>query len=238
MEIEPRPEPPQPPTGPPARPVTDADREAAAESLADAAGDGRLTLEEFSDRVGAVWAADRHEEIAAATAGVEPAPPVGSTRTVSTVVSVVGDQRRTGRWRLPARLRGYSLMGDIKLDLRSVVCSEPEVEITTVALMGDLVVEVPEGVEVELGGFALMGDRELRLAPVPRVPGTPPIRIRGYALMGDVKVRSSAPAGEDERGGGWRKMLWHGMTPPPRRWGPWPPPPEVPPAQPPPEIRG
>jgi hypothetical protein len=225
--MEPRPE-------PPPRPPTDADRDAAAERLADAAGDGRLTLEEFSDRVGAVWAADRLDEIAAATAGIEPAPPVGSTRTVSTVVSVMGDQRRTGRWRLPARLRGYSLMGDIKLDLRSVVCSEQEVEITTVALMGDLVVEVPEGVEVELAGFALMGDRELRLAPVARVPGTPLIRIRAYAVMGDVKVRSSTPSGEDERAGGWRRLLWHGMTPPPRPGGPWPPRPEVPPASPPP----
>ena len=51
---------------------------------------------------------------------------------------------------------------------------------------------MPDGVEVELGGFDLMGDRELRLAPVPRVPGTPLIRVKAYTLMGDVKVRSSS----------------------------------------------
>lgn len=204
MEIEPRPErPPAPPT--------DTDREAAAELLADAAGAGRLTLEEFSDRVGVVWNAQDADEIARATAGIEAPPPVGSTRTVSTVVSIMGDQRRSGRWRLPARVRGWCLMGDISLDLRSVVCAETEVEITTWTLMGDLEVVVPDGVEVELGGFDLMGDRELRLAPVPRVAGTPLIRVKAYTLMGDVTVRSSS-AGRSVPG--WRRWLLGEESPP------------------------
>jgi hypothetical protein len=217
VEIEPRPE-------PPPRPPTDADREAAADRLADAAGDGRLTLEEFSDRVGAVWAADRHDEIAAATGGIELPPPVGSTKTVSSVVSIMGDQRRAGRWRLPARLRSFCLMGDIELDLRSVVTSEPEVEIRSYTVMGDLEVVVPDGVEVELGGFDLMGDRELRLAPVPRVPGTPLIRVRAYTVMGDVTVRS--PGASEAAVRGWRRWLGHGTGPPPPP--PLPPPPESP----------
>lgn len=196
MDIEPRPQ-------EPARAPTDAEREAAAERLADAAGDGRLTLEEFSDRVGVVWAADNRADLDRAAAGI-PAPVVGSTRTVSTVVSIMGDQRRTGRWRLPARLRGWCLMGDITLDLRSVICTEPEVEITGWTLMGDLEVVVPDGVEVELSGFDVMGDRELRLAPVPRIPGTPLIRVRAYTVMGDVTVRS---AGAGETVPGWRRWL-------------------------------
>jgi Domain of unknown function (DUF1707)/Cell wall-active antibiotics response 4TMS YvqF len=181
VEIEPR----------PPGPLTDAEREAAAERLADAAGAGRLTLQEFSDRVGRVWGADDRAGIVRATAGIELPPPVGSTRTVSTVVSVLGDQRRTGRWRLPAKVRGWTLMGDIHLDLREVVCAESTVEIEVWTLMGDLELVVPDGVEVELTGFDLMGDRDLRLAPVPRVPGTPLIHVKAYTVMGDVKIRSS-----------------------------------------------
>lgn len=195
MEIEPR---------PPA-PLTDAERETAAERLADAAGAGRLTLEEFSDRVGVVWGAEDRADLERATAGIELPPPVGSTRTVSTVVCVMGDQRRAGRWRLPARLTGWVLMGDIHLDLRSVVCAEPEVEITTWAVMGDLRIVVPDGVEVELSGLTMMGDKELRLAPVPRVPGTPLLRVRAYALMGDVKIRSSSPGTSWSITGGGRR---------------------------------
>ncbi len=197
VEMEPRPE-------PPPAPPTQADREAAAERLADAAGDGRLTLQEFSDRVGVVWGSDDRAELERATADIARAPAVGSTRTVSTVVSIMGDQRRSGRWRLPAKVRGWCLMGDIHLDLRSVVCAEPEVEITTWTLMGDLHVVVPDGVEVELRGFDLLGDRELRLAPVPRVAGTPLIRIKAYTMMGDVTVRSDGVA---ESVPGWRRWL-------------------------------
>jgi hypothetical protein len=197
MEIEPRPA--QPPA-----PITDADREVAAEALQDACGTGRLTLEEFSERVRAVWAADSRDQVAAAIADIAVVPPVGTTRTVSTVVGVLGDQRRIGRWRLPARLRAFTLLGQVHLDLRSVVVSDPVVEITAVALLGDVRIEVPEGVEVELRGFELLGDRELRLAPVARRPGTPLIRIRAYALLGDVQVRS-APPGQEPASRSW----WH-----------------------------
>lgn len=186
----------------PPGPLTDAEREAAAERLADAAGAGRLTLREFSDRVGQVWAAEDRAEVVRATAGIELPPPVGSTRTVSTVVCVLGDQRRTGRWRLPAKVRGWALLGDIHLDLREVVCAESTVEIRVWTLLGDLELVVPDGVEVELTGFDLMGDRDLRLAPVPRVPGTPLVHVTAYTVMGDVKIRSSGAEEPARRG-------WH-----------------------------
>jgi len=188
------------------RPLTQVEREAAVERLTDAAGDGRLTLEEFSDRVGVVWGTDDRTELAKATTGIDLPPPVGSTRTVSTVVCVMSGQKRTGRWRLPARVRGWTLMGDIQLDLREVVCAEPEVEIVVWTVMGDLKMIVPDGVEVELTGFDVMGDRELRLAPVRRVPGTPIIHVKAYTVMGDVKIRSSGVA---EAEPGWRRWL-HG----------------------------
>ena len=60
--------------------------------------------------------------------------------------------------------------------------------------------DVPEGVEVELTGFDVLGDRELRLAPVPRRPGTAFIRIRAHGLLGDVYVRTPA---EGEKPPSW-----------------------------------
>lgn len=185
MEIEPRPE-------QPAAPVTQQDREDAVVLLQRAAGDGRLPLEEFSERVGAALEADSHEQLTTATAGLEPAPPVGSAQRPSTVVAVLGDRRQVGRWRLPKALRAVALLGDIHLDLREAVVSDQVVEVSAVALLGDFTVDVPEGVEVELAGFDLLGDRELRLASVPRRSGTPLIRIRAYGILGDVNVRTPA----------------------------------------------
>ena len=197
MEIEPR------PALPPA-PISDADREAAAHVLQEACATGRLTLAEFSDRVGAVWAADTTAQLAATTADIAPTPLVGSTRSVSTVLGILGDQRRLGRWRLPSRLRGLTLLGNLHLDLRQVVVSDPVIELNLVTVVGDVQIEVPEGVEVELHGFELLGNRELHLAAVPRRPGTPLLRIRAYALLGDVRVRS-VPLADDVESRTW----WH-----------------------------
>lgn len=198
VEIEPRPE-------QLSRKPSELEQEAAATALQEAVGEGRLTLEEFSDRVGAVWAAERIEDLERAMAGVvvEP-PPVGSTQTVSTVVAILGDQRRVGRWRLPARLRTFSVLGDVHLDLRTSVCAEAVVEIEAWSLLGDIKITVPDGVDVELAGFGLLSDRELQLAPIPPVPGTPRIRIRAHTLLGDVRIRSTG-SGKDVAG--WRRWL-------------------------------
>lgn len=198
MEIEPRPD--QPPGS-----VTEEDREQAVEVLQRAAADGRLPLEEFSDRVGMALAAETREQLASATADLDTAPPVGSTRTVSTVVTFLGDRRQVGRWLLPRSLRAIALLGDVHLDLRGVVVSDEVVEISAFTLLGDFSVDVPEGVEVELTGFDLLGDRELRLAPVARRAGTPLIRVRAYGLLGDVTVRTPK---EGEQPPNWWRGLW------------------------------
>lgn len=204
MDIEPRAVPPDPVP-------TDAEREAAAAVLRDAVGSGLLTLDEFSDRVGVVWAAERHDEIERATAGLAPTPVVG-TRTVSTVVAVLGDQRHGGRLRLPGLLRVFSLLGDVHLDIGAVVSVEETIEIQVWSLAGDLHVRVPDGFEVEVAGFNLLGDREVRLAPVPVISGAPLIRITVYGLLGDVSVRS---ASEGARVPGWRRWLLGHQPPPP-----------------------
>jgi len=202
MEIEPRPE--QPPG-----PVAESDREAAVEALKRAAGDGRLPLQEFSERVGTALSAETRDQLEAATAGLEAAPPVGSTRTVSSIVAVLGNRRQVGRWRLPSALRARALFGDIYLDLRGVVVRDDVVDISAVTMLGNLTVDVPEGVEVELTGFDVLGDRELRLTPVPRRSGTPLIRIRAHGLLGDVFVRTPT---EGEQPPSW----WSWFRP--RRW--------------------
>lgn len=181
-------------------PVTQADREDAVEQLRHAAGDGRLPLNELSERVGTALTADTWHQLEAAIAGLKAAPLVGSTRTVSSIVTYFGHRRQAGRWRLPSALRARALFGDIYLDLRDVTVHDDVVDISVIALFGNLTVDVPEGVEVELTGFDVLGDRELRLAPVPRRPGTPLIRIRARGLCGDTYVRTPA---EGEKPPSW-----------------------------------
>jgi hypothetical protein len=56
--------------------------------------------------------------------------------------------------------------------------------------MGGIEIVVPEGVEVEVSGFAFMGGRGEHIAETRPIPGAPRIHVRAYALMGGVDVRS------------------------------------------------
>jgi len=190
-------------------PVTPAAREAAVEALQRAAGDGRLPLNEFSERVGTALTAETQDQLETATAGLEVAPPVGSTRSVSSIVTFFGHRRQIGRWRLPGSLRVRALFGDVYIDLRQVIVNDEVAEISAFTVFGNLCVDLPEGVEVELTGFDVLGDRELRLAPVPRRPGTPLIRVRAYGLLGDVYVRTPTEGEEPPTWWSWlRPSRW------------------------------
>ncbi|MCY7341479.1 MAG: DUF1707 domain-containing protein [Pseudonocardia sp.] len=62
-----------------------------------AVGDGRLTLDEFTDRRGRVWAATAPGELVGVLDDL-PVPVVGQTASArSTIVCVIGDARRRGR---------------------------------------------------------------------------------------------------------------------------------------------
>jgi hypothetical protein len=170
----------------------DEERRAAQSRLEIAVGEGRLTLDEFTERAGRVWAATDPAELQRTLADL-PVPVVGQNPPGgSTLFSVIGDVRRSGRWSLRRQTTAVRLIGDVDLDLRgALIGTDDEITITAVGLIGDATLTVPEGVEVELTGFSLLGDRKVDLAPVPRVPGTPVIRLRVFTLLGDAKVRSS-----------------------------------------------
>ncbi len=181
------------PADAPAAPIGDPEREHAADVLQRACGEGRLTLEEFSVRVGAVWAADSAAELAKATSGLAVAPPVGTSQVVEKVTCVFGENKRVGRWRMPRALRVLTVFGETELDLREAQTDADVVEINGRCLFGSVKVIVPEGVEVEMAGSAIFGSRKINLAPVPRVAGTPLVRVRVNVAFGEVDVRSRGP---------------------------------------------
>lgn len=197
-------------------PAPNEERRSAAVHVLTLAGQGRLTLGEFVDRRDVVLVAQTYAELEAAPADLPRDLPVVGSGAPTSSVSVFGDVRVSGRWRLRERNTGMTVFGDVRFDLREAVCAEPEVSIEARTVFGDVVVVVPEGVEAELSGFTIFGDRRLQLAPVPRVPNTPVVRVRGLTLFGDLKVLSLAPGEQASR---WRRAVkhvaWHGLPPPP-----------------------
>jgi hypothetical protein len=130
-----------------------------------------------------------------AVAGPAGGGEVASGGRSATILGILGGGDRTGRWRVPARTTVVNIMGGADLDLREAVLETAEVEITVWSLMGGSDITVPEGVHVELEGFALLGANKLKLDPTDPAPapGAPVVRVKAWSLMGgtDVKTRPS-----------------------------------------------
>ncbi len=174
--------------------VSDADRDNAVTLLREHVVVGRLTLDEFSERVGVALRARTRDDIAGAMSDLPVlavAAEEGSRRRARRwFVAVMSRSQAKGRWRLSGRSTAVAVMGGCDMDLRHAEIDGAEVVITALAFWGGIHIVVPEGFDVDLVGLSLMGSRDLRIRNVPRVPGSPRIRVRGFAVMGGIDVKS------------------------------------------------
>jgi class 3 adenylate cyclase len=173
--------------------VSEKERDEAASRLARFCSEGRLTLEEFSERVEVVLAARTQSELDRVLVDLpqgEVAPYASPLPSSGWLVGIMSSTRRRGRWRPKQKLRAVSVMGHIDLDLRNAEIDSPEILINAWSIMGSIRVTVPEGVAVHLTGVNIMGDKSQRVSDAPLLPGAPLIRVRAVPIMGSVEVRS------------------------------------------------
>lgn len=148
----------------PAPRASGADREQSVARLREAAADGRLTLDEFSDRMHLAYAARTHEELE----------------------QLVGDLPERGRDVSAVRRRAISVMSNSVLDLRGAA---GEVEVRASCVMGNITVLVPPSASVELAAVAFMGNKEVRGH---REDGEGPrVHVSGFVVMGNLEVLRS-----------------------------------------------
>jgi hypothetical protein len=187
--------------------ASDAEREAAVTRLQTAMAEGRITVEEFSERAQAAYAATTVDQLGPlfadlpARAAASQVEIVGS-RPPASRSSVLGDVRLDGRLPLPQRAR--TGIGDIRVDLRALRTDAEVVELDLSTVIGDVDVIVAEGVDAQLDGWTVIGDRKVELAPVPRLAGTPRVVVRAHAFIGDLRLRSLGPG---ESASAWRALL-------------------------------
>ncbi|MBE3009876.1 DUF1707 and DUF2154 domain-containing protein [Microbispora sp. NEAU-D428] len=190
--------------------ASDAERESVVERLRVASAEGRLTLGELTERTEAAYLAQTHGELAQITAdlpGAAPAPapapaapaaPQGRMR--KWIVAVMGDAKRTGTWRIDDGIGAVCVMGDVVLDLRQAEVRGREVDIVATCVMGDVKIIVPDGVDVELSGVTIMGDKKVQVVEAPRGQSAPVVKVTAYVLMGDVKIIGDSRAEPIKRG--------------------------------------
>jgi hypothetical protein len=150
--------------------------------------EGRLTLDELSQRLDLVYAAKTKDELEAVTRDLPTVVDPSTRRATSWIVSVLGGSSRSGRWRASARMRAVAFLGGSNIDLSHAVVTTPEVRITCFAVLGGIGITVPRGVEVELTGFSFIGGRGLEVGEDPPRPGSPLIHVRGFAVLGGIGI--------------------------------------------------
>jgi hypothetical protein len=181
--------------------AADADRDAAVQRLIKACSEGRLTLSEFEERIGAVLAATTGTDLEKATCDL-PVSAVTTARVPSTrrrgwSMAIVGGLHSRGPWRIPKHMIHVSLIGGASIDLGNAELSDGETTITLVSLIGGADVRVPKAVRTELSGFSLLGGRHLTGSSSLAGSG-PLVHVRVFSVIGGATVRPS--------GSRWRRF--------------------------------
>jgi hypothetical protein len=183
--------------------VSDAERDVVLKQLEEHAAVGRLTLDELEDRASKALAAKTRGDLAALTgdlpsAAGTPAPAGTSERKpVRWMIAVLGGGHRRGRFRAVGSINSVGILGGDDIDLREAEIEGGELTLNLYAFLGGANVYVPDSVEVEIGGFSLLGGNEIRGNQRSPRPGAPVIRIRGFAFLGGATIYRLPP---DARG--------------------------------------
>jgi Domain of unknown function (DUF1707)/Cell wall-active antibiotics response 4TMS YvqF len=175
----------------------DAEREDSTQLLSRAVVEGRLTLEEFSDRVERAQAARTREELATLTQDLPAAPPAPATSTeVATAqerhVAFCSRLVRSGPWELAARSEFRSICGTIMLDLSQARLAGAQVELEIFNLFGTVTVIVPESVDVSVTGGGMFASQVIEPHTAPPVAGAPKLRINVRGPGGTLHVRTKS----------------------------------------------
>jgi hypothetical protein len=171
--------------------ASDSERESVVLALREAVVEGRLSLEEFTDRVGDAQTARTHGELAALTSDLPadaarglPAPRVAHQRALFSRIV------RGGPWEVPDHSSFSAICGTVELDLRQARLRGPEVELRLFNLFGTITVIVPVGIRVEVEGGGLLASQVMDMPAVAPLAGSPVLRIHLSGPGGTLHVRA------------------------------------------------
>ena len=178
--------------------ASDQDRERVAEVLRRAAGDGRIGMDELDERLDAVYAAKTYAELEpiakdlpshGTVAAAERADPArfGGVAASRGVFAFWSGFSRKGSWVVPSKFTARAIMGGGELDLRDARFTERVTVIRAIAIMGGIVITVPDDAEVQVTGVGLMGG--FMHPAFEGSPSAPVIIIKGLAFWGGVDIR-------------------------------------------------
>ena len=170
--------------------ASDQERERTGEMLREATVEGRLTLDEFSERYTLAQRARTRGELDLI---VRDLPSLGAPAgriPPAKVTAILSGVERTGARRLGPLTTVTSLLGTCKLDLRQSTISSEHTTLNVNVVLGSLELIVPPGVDVDIEAAAILSSREMKLSrPVAQSGTKPLIHITGTVFCGSIIVR-------------------------------------------------
>ena len=174
--------------------VSDAERDETLRILGEHASVGRLTLDELEERSSRALAAKTRGELATLTGDLpreasqgRPAPALAK-KPVRWMVAIMSGSHRRGRFRAVGSINAISIMGGDDIDLREAEIEGGELTLNLVAVLGGANIYIPDSVELDVGGFSLLGGNTEIGAERPARPGAPVIRLRAWNLLGGATI--------------------------------------------------
>jgi Domain of unknown function (DUF1707) len=175
--------------------AADADREAVAEKLRIAAGEGRIDLEELDDRLGQAYSARTYGQLRALVADlpVHPAsmPQHDTLPEPGTLVlkTTVPNLKQSGRWAVPQRITAESTTGFITIDFTQATCAHREVTVEAVSRTGWIRLILPDGWAAQIGPSSTNTSHISNKAAETADPGAPTVIVTGHPLSGHITIK-------------------------------------------------
>jgi hypothetical protein len=185
--------------------ISDADRDRAASVLSHALAEGRLTADEHSERLDAIFAAKTQADITplisdlpnaaalvhAGGALVQPGSGIVATAGKRTrLVALMGAFSRKGVWQVPQAMSAVTVLAGGDLDFRAAVLPPGEIRLKVTCVMAGLDIVVPPEMRVIDGAWAIMGGIEVPPeTPESNRADAPVLHLTGITIMGGVSVR-------------------------------------------------
>ena len=192
----------------PAVRASDAEREQAVVRCRDAMAEGRLTLDEFSQRMESAYAARTHDDLERIVSDLPApaaAPPATRRRASRFTISIFSGLDRKGRWHVARKHWVFSIFGGSDLDFRDASLERGEATVYVVDVFGGTDLYVPEGIDVDFHGFGLFGGADEHGHEPPPRPGAPVLHIVAIAVFGGTDLWR-LPAGAKGRRGELRRV--------------------------------
>ncbi len=192
--------------------ASDADRDRAASVINEALAEGRLTAEEHSDRLDAIYAAKTQADLVpllgdlpAAGAAAAPAPsptPAPRTGRARRIVAILSGASRKGGWHADPVIDILAVLGGVDLDFRDAVLPGKEVVLRVITVLGGVTVIVPPEMRViDDGGIAFLGGRDFAGGSAESAgPDSPVLRVQGTCVLGGIDVKRKSRKRKGNKG--------------------------------------